>query len=155
MDLATVNIDGSSRRHSLPMDFYAVVIIVPNDKKVDAIQAASKAGASGVTVLKADGMGLGKMQNFYRASFEANDSLLLFLLPKTRVNPVIKSTIHSLHITTEGKGIAFAFPLTHMKGISLSRHDIFQNRKDHDHNEEIDLTKEEKVEEKVKNEDNK
>ena len=156
MDLATVNIDGSNRRHSLPMDFYAVVIIVPNDKKVDAIQAASKAGASGVTVLKADGMGLGKMQNFYRASFEANDSLLLFLLPKARVNPVIKSTIHSLHITTEGKGIAFAFPLTHMKGISLSRHDIFQNRKDHEHHEDIDLTEQEvKVDEKVKNEDNK
>ena len=134
MDLATVNIDGSNRRHSLPMDFYAVVIIVPKDKKIDAIQAANKAGASGVTVLRADGMGLGKMNNFYRASFEANDSLLLFLLPEKMVNPVIKSIIHSLHITTEGKGIAFAFPLTHMKGISLSRHDIFENRKDHKEN---------------------
>lgn len=138
MDLATVNIDGSNRRHSLPMDFYAVVIIVPKDKKVDAIQAASSAGANGVTVLRADGMGLGKMQNFYRTSFEANDSLLLFLLPASKVNPVIKSIIHSLHITTEGKGIAFAFPLTHMKGISLSRHDIFENRKDHNNNEEVD-----------------
>ncbi len=131
MDLATVNIDGSNRRHSLPMDFYAVVIIVPKDKKIDALQAAHKAGASGVTVLRADGMGFGKMHNFYRTSFEANDSLLLFLLPNKMVNPVIKSIIHSLHITTEGKGIAFAFPLTHMKGISLSRHDIFENRKDH------------------------
>ena len=142
MDLATVNIDGSNRRHSLPMDFYAVVIIVPKDKKVDAIQAASKAGANGVTVLRADGMGLGKMQNFYRTSFEANDSLLLFLLPKSRVNPVIKSIIHSLHITTEGKGIAFAFPLTHMKGISLSRHDIFENRKDHKDDVDNELKKE-------------
>ena len=106
-------------------------------------------------------MGLGKMQNFYRASFEANDALLLFLLPKTRVNPVIKSIIHSLHITTEGKGIAFAFPLTHMKGISLSRHDIFQNRKDHENYDEFEVNNKEKeveekeVEEKVKNEDNK
>ncbi len=131
MDLATVNIDGSDRRHSLPMDFCAVVIIVPVDKKVDAIQAANKAGASGVTVLRADGMGLGKMNNYYRTSFEANDSLLLFLLPSGMVNGVIKAIIHSLHITTTGKGIAFSFPLTHMKGISLTRHDIFQNRKDH------------------------
>ncbi|WP_298749504.1 DUF1538 domain-containing protein [uncultured Arcobacter sp.] len=153
MDLATVNIDGSNRRHSLPMDFYAVAIIVPKDKKIDAIQAASKAGANGVTVLRADGMGLGKMHNFYRTSFEANDSLLLFLLPKALVNPVIKSIIHSLHITTEGKGIAFAFPLTHMKGISLSRHDIFENRKDHkdDDNE----NEEQDVKEEVKTEDNK
>jgi len=156
MDLATVNIDGSNRRHSLPMDFYAVVIIVPKDKKIDAIQAAHKAGASGVTVLRADGMGLGKMHNFYRTSFEANDSLLLFLLPQKMVNPVIKSIIHSLHITTEGKGIAFAFPLTHMKGISLSRHDIFENRKDHkninedsdedsDKIEDIEIKKEDEI----------
>ena len=151
MDLATVNIDGSNRRHSLPMDFSAVVIIVPKDKKIDAIQAANKAGASGVTVLRADGMGLGKMNNFYRASFEANDSLLLFLLPQKMVNPVIKSIIHSLHITTLGKGIAFAFPLTHMKGISLSRHDIFENRKDH----KTDDKKKEKSSEKTKKEETK
>jgi len=154
MDLATVNIDGSDRRHSLPMDFSAVVIIVPKDKKIDAIQAANKAGAPGVTVLRADGIGLGKIDNYYRSSFEANDALLLFLLPQSLVNPVIKSIIHSLHITTSGKGIAFAFPLTHMKGISLSRHDIFVNRKDHK-NPENDVEKlikeeEEKVLEKIK-----
>ena len=131
MDLATINIDGSNRRHSLPMDFSVVCVIVPEEKKVDAIQAANTAGANGVTVLKADGMGLGKMNNFYRTGFNANDALLLFILPQTQVNPVIKAIIHSLHITTTGKGIAFAFPLTHMKGISLSRHEIFKNRKDH------------------------
>ncbi|NQY24079.1 MAG: DUF1538 family protein [Campylobacteraceae bacterium] len=131
MDLATINIDGSDRRHSMPMDFSVVVIIVPSEKKVDAIQAASKAGAPGVTVLRADGMGLGQMNNFYRTSFDANDALLLFILPQGMVNSVIKSIIHSLHITTTGKGVAFAFPVSHMKGISLSRHEIFENRKDH------------------------
>ncbi len=151
MDLATVNIDGSDRRHSLPMDFSAVVILVPKDKKIDAIQAANKAGAPGVTVLRADGIGLGKIDNYYRTSFEANDAMLLFLLPQSLVNPVIKSIIHSLHITTTGKGIAFAFPLTHMKGISLSRHDIFVNRKDHKNLDGEELIKEEekKAEEKI------
>ncbi len=153
MNLATVNIDGSDRRHSLPMDFSAVVIIVPKEKKIDAIQAASKAGAPGVTVFRADGIGLGKINNFYRNSFEANDILLLFLLPRSLVNPVIKSIIHSLHITTTGKGIAFAFPLTHMKGISLSRHDIFVNRKDHTNpeinQEELIKKEEEKLKEKI------
>ena len=128
MDLATVNIDGSSTRHSLSLEFSAVVVIVPVDKKLDAIAAAHKAGASGVTVLRADGIGLEEMANFYRTSFEANDTLLLFLLPKYLVNEVVKQIIHSLHITTSGKGVAFAFPLTHMKGISLSKEDIFKEQ---------------------------
>ena len=128
MDLATVNIDGSKVRHSLSLQFSAVVIIVPEDKRLDAIQAAHKAGATGVTVLRADGIGLEEMANFYRTSFEANDAMLLFLLPQHLVNEVIKSIIHSLHITTTGKGVAFAFPLSHMKGISLTKEDIFREK---------------------------
>ena len=128
MDLSTVNIDGSSFRHSLSLQFSAVVFIVPLDKKSEAIEAAHKAGASGVTVLNADGIGLEGMGNFYRTSFEAKDVLLLFLLPEYLVNGVIKSVIHTLHITTTGKGVAFAFPLSHMKGISLSKEDIFREK---------------------------
>ena len=128
MDLATVNIDGSRVRHSLTLQFSAVVIIVPDDRRNEAIQAAHKAGATGVTVLNADGIGLEGMANFYRTSFEAKDALLLFLLPQHLVNEVIKSVIHTLHITTTGKGVAFAFPLSHMKGISLSKEDIFREK---------------------------
>lgn len=128
MDLSTVNIDGSKIRHSLSLQFSAVVIIVPEDKKTDAINAAQKVGASGVTVLKANGIGLEGMNNIYRTSFEVSDVLLLFLLPQHLVNSVIKSVIHELHITTTGKGVAFAFPLSHMKGISLSKEDIFKEK---------------------------
>ena len=53
--------------------------------------------------LNADGIGLEGMANFYRTSFEAKDVLLLFLLPQHLVNEVIKSVIHTLHITTTGK----------------------------------------------------
>ena len=128
MDLSTVNIDGSKVRHSLSLQFSAVVIIVPEDKRDEAIQAAHSAGASGVTVLNAHGIGLEGIANFYRTSFEATDVMLLFLLPQHMVNDVIKSIIHSLHITTTGKGIAFAFPLSHMKGISLTKEDIFKDK---------------------------
>ncbi len=148
MDLATVSVDGSDRRHSFKMAFSAVVILVPKNKKVDAIQAAHNAGASGVTVLRADGIGFGGLDNYYRTSFEANDSLLLFLLPERLVNPVIKSIIHSLHITTSGKGLAFAFPLTHMKGISLSRKEIFESR----HEEKIKEKKQKAEESNIKKE---
>ncbi len=148
MDLATVSVDGFHRRHSFKMAFSAVVIIVPINKKVDAIQAAHNAGASGVTVLRADGIGFGELDNYYRTSFEANDSLLLFLLPERLVNPVIKSIIHSLHITTSGKGLAFAFPLTHMKGISLSRKEIFESR----HEEKIKEKKQQEEQTHIKEE---
>lgn len=128
MDLSTVNIYGSDVRHSLSLQFSAVVIIVPVDKRNDAISAAKNAGASSVTVLDAKEIGIKEMLDLLGTSFEATDSLLLFLLPQYLVDEVIKSTIHSLHITTLDKGVAFAFPLSHMKGISLTKEDIFKEK---------------------------
>ena len=136
MSLSTVNVNGSeSHRHSLALDFNAVVVIVPQNKKEDAIHAARDAGATGVTVLDAHGMGLRKMANMYRMNFEASDAMLVFILPTGLVDEVIKFIIHRLHITTTGDGIAFSFPLTHMKGISLDQKHIFEEEieelKDH------------------------
>jgi nitrogen regulatory protein PII len=144
MDLATVNVDGTHLRHSLKMSFYAVVIIVPEDKKEDALQAATTAGATGVTVLKTQGIGLEGMNNMFRTSVESNGVMLLFILPQIKVNGIIQAIIHSLHITTTGKGMAFSFPLTHMKGISLNRHEIFEVK----HEEKIKEQEEQQNEKK-------
>ena len=127
MSLATVNINGSdTHRHSLALDFNAVVVIVPKNKKDDALDAARDAGATGVTILNAQGMGLRKMANLYRMSFEDSDVMMVFILPTGLVDEVINFIIHRLHITTTGHGIAFSFPITHMKGISLDQKHIFE-----------------------------
>ena len=127
MSLSTVNVNGSeTHRHSLSLDFNAVVVIVPHNKKQDALDAARDAGATGVTILDGQGMGLRKMANLYRMNFEASDAMLIFILPSGLVDEVIKFIIHRLHITTTGDGIAFSFPLTHMKGISLDQKHIFE-----------------------------
>lgn len=150
MDLATVNVDGTHLRHSLKMSFYAVVIIVPEDKKEDALQAATTAGATGVTVLKTQGIGLEGMNNMFRTSVESNGVMLLFILPQIKVNGIIQAIIHSLHITTTGKGMAFSFPLTHMKGISLNRHEIFEVKHEEklkEQEEQPDEKKDEKLHE--------
>ena len=127
MCLSTVNIDATEQRHSLELAFSAVVVIVPKDKKEDALHAAYDGGATGVTILDGHGMGLKEMDNIYRTTYEANDAILLFILPEKLVNAVIKNIIHRLHITTTGDGIAFAFPITHMKGISLRQQHVFED----------------------------
>jgi nitrogen regulatory protein PII len=127
MKLSTVNIDGTQLRHSLSLEFSAVVVIVPKEKKDDALKAAKAAGASGVTVMNASGMGLAELDNFYRHSAEETDVVLLFLVPSSIVDAIIKEIIKKLHITTSGDGIAFCVPITHMKGISLKQEEIVES----------------------------
>ena len=126
MSLSTINLDATNLRHSLSLDFSAVVVIVPKGKKDDALHAAKDAGASGVTIMNANGMGLAELDNFYRHSPEENDVLLLFVVPSQIVNGIIKEMIRKLHITTSGDGIAFCVPISHMKGISMRQEDLFE-----------------------------
>ena len=137
MSLSTINLDATDLRHSLSLDFSAVVVIVPKAKKDDALHAAKDAGASGVTIMNANGMGLAELDNFYRHSPEENDVMLLFIVPSQIVDGIIKEMIRKLHITTSGDGIAFCVPITHMKGISLRQEDLFEK-------EVEELTKENK-----------
>ena len=124
--MAHVNVDATEKMHALNLNFSAVVVIVPSDKKEDAIDAARDSGATGVTHFRAHGMGLGEMDNIFRFSQEANDEVLLFILPDVLVEKVLQGIIHRLHITSTGDGIAFAMPISHMKGISLRQEQIFE-----------------------------
>ncbi len=112
--------------HSLILAFSAVVVIVPKEKREDALYAAREAGATGVTILDAHGMSLSQIDNIFRPGHEDSDALMLFVLPERMVNKVIKNIALRLHIETTQEGIAFAFPLTHMKGISLRQQDIIK-----------------------------
>ncbi len=126
MSLSTINLDATDLRHSMSLNFSAVIVIVPMGKEDDALHAAKEAGASGVTILNASGMGLAELDNFYRHKPEETDKLLLFIVPSIIVDRIIREIIKKLHITTSGDGIAFTVPISHMKGISMRQEDLFE-----------------------------
>ncbi len=125
MGLSTVNIHGTDKRHSYEMAFSAVHIIVPNTKKDEALLAAKEAGATGVTIMEAYGMGLDEMDNFYNRLESTNtDVNLMFIVPSKKVNDIIYSVMHKLDIVGEGAGISYSYPISHLKGLTLKSSDL-------------------------------
>ena len=128
MNLSTVNIhsaDGRNARHSYKMAFSAVHIIVPNERKDKALIAAKNAGASGVTIMEAHGMGLKEMDNFYnRLESDATDVNLMFIVPSKNVKKIIFSVMHELDIIGKGAGISYSYPISHLKGLTLKQSDL-------------------------------
>ena len=125
MDLSTVSVHGTDKIHSYNVQFAAVHIIVPHEMEEKALIAAKDAGARGVTIMKAHGMGLEEMDNFYnRLHQEDTDSNLMFISPAKKVNEIITKVINDLDITGEGEGIAYSYPITHLKGLSLKISDL-------------------------------
>ena len=125
MNLSTINIQGTDRRHSYDMPFSCVHVIVPTRKEEKALLAARDSGARGVTITQAHGMGLEKMENFYnRLHAGQTDSNLMFITQTKNVDNIIKAIITELDITGEGAGIAYSYPITHLKGLTLKLDDL-------------------------------
>ena len=125
MGLSTVNVHGTDKRHSYEIPFAAVHVIVPMSKEDEAIEAAKNAGARGVTIMHAHGMGLEQMEIFYnRLHSEATDVNLMFITPTNKVDEIIHKVMHDLDLTGEGAGIAYSYPITHLKGLTLKLSDL-------------------------------
>lgn len=125
MGLSTVNVQGTDKRHSYKVQFAAVHVIIPMDMEEKALLSAKKAGARGVTMMHAHGMGLDKMDNFYnRLHSQPTDINMMFITPISKVNGIIQSIMKDLDITGDGAGIAYSYPITHLKGLTLKLSDL-------------------------------
>jgi len=125
MGLTTVNVQGTSSRHSYNMPFSCVHVIVPTESEEKALLSAKNAGARGVTITQAHGMGLEEMENFYnRLHGGETDSNLMFITQTKNVDNMIKNIITDLDITGEGEGIVYSYPISHLKGLRLNIDDI-------------------------------
>jgi len=125
MGLSTVNVHGTDKRHSYEMQFSAVHVIVPHEMEEKALLSARDAGARGVTIMNAHGMGLEEMENFYnRLHADTTDSNLMFITPTKKVDAIINGIMHDLDITGEGAGISYAYPVSHLKGLTLKSSDL-------------------------------
>ena len=125
MSLSTISIEGTDKRHSYDMPFSAVHVIVPQNKQEEALLAAREAGARGVTIMTAHGMGLEEMNNFYnRLHSDATDANLMFITQTKNVDIIIKEIIRRLDITGEGNGLTFSYPVSHIKGLRLKLNDL-------------------------------
>ncbi|MEA2073881.1 MAG: DUF1538 domain-containing protein, partial [Campylobacterota bacterium] len=125
MGLSTVNVQGTDSRHSYKMPFSSVHVIVPTASEEKALLAAKTAGAKGVTITEAHGMGLEEMENFYNRLHAGNtDSNLMFITQTKNVDKIIRAIITELDITGDGEGIAYSYPISHLKGLSLRQDDL-------------------------------
>jgi len=125
MALSTVKVHGTEKRHSYEMQFSAVHVIVPHELEDKALLSAREAGARGVTIMKAHGMGLEEMENYYnRLHQDSTDSNLMFIIPTKKVDDIIHSIMHDLDVTCKGAGITFSYPIHNLKGLTLKSSDL-------------------------------
>ncbi len=125
MKLTTVNVLDANKRHSFKAQFSTVHIIIPKDKEEKALLVAKEAGATGVTIMEAHGMGLKEMSNFYnRLHSGSTDVNLMFIVLSKKVDKIVQKIMLELDIVGESSGIIYSQPISHLKGITMSIDDL-------------------------------
>ncbi len=122
MSLSTINIHGTKQRHSYAMAFSAVHVIVPKEKQESALLAAKDAGATGVTITEARGMGIDEIPQLYNRLQSSPESVdMMFITKTSNVEAIIQNIIKELGIIEGERGIAFSHPITNLKGLTLTQ----------------------------------
>jgi len=103
------------------MKFSVVVAIVAEELEDEAMEVAQTNGASGVTHLKARGLGSSDKKTFMGLNYEGNQSVMIYVLEKKLSLKIVKEINKKLSLEESGRGIIFSLPIEHLAGINLQQ----------------------------------
>ncbi len=110
------------------MKFSVLVAILAEDLEEQAIEVAKRAGAGGMTILDARGMGAKEKKTFFGLTYEGSQSVLVMVLEKKLSLTVLKSLKRELDLTNTTHGVVFTLALEHIAGIDHGQIEQFEER---------------------------
>lgn len=108
------------------MKFSVLVAILAEELEEKAIDIAKRAGAGGVTILDARGIGAKEKKTFFGLTYEGSQSVLLLVLEKKLSLTVMKNLSKELDLKNHSKGVVFTIPLEHIAGIDTRQLQQFE-----------------------------
>jgi hypothetical protein len=108
------------------MKFAVLVAILAEDLEEKAIDVAKKAGAGGVTLLQARGIGAKEKKTFLGLTFEGSQIVMVCVLERKLSLAVMKALKQQLDLTEKSHGVVFTLPLDHLAGIDMGQVESFE-----------------------------
>ncbi|MGM0692945.1 MAG: P-II family nitrogen regulator [Pseudomonadota bacterium] len=115
------------------MKFSLLVAIVPEDMEQECIDAATEAGAVGMTLMTGRGIGGERKKTFFGLTYEGSQSVMLMTLEKGLSLKVLKAIRQVLNPSGEdSKGLVMTLPVEHLGGIDMSQLKRFEEHLRHE-----------------------
>jgi len=110
------------------MRFSALIAVLPDDLEEQAIATAKEAGAGGVTIMDARGIGAEARKTFLGMTYEGSQSVLMWVLEKRTALGVLKAVSRELGLEDDPRGVAFTVDIAHLAGIGRKQIEQFQEQ---------------------------
>jgi nitrogen regulatory protein PII len=103
--------------------FDLIITIVNKGEAGKVIDASSRGGAEGGTVMNGRGSGIHEKAKLFSIQIEPEKDVVLTLIKKNQTNDVLKAIEEDVKINEPGKGISFVLPVEETVGI----HHLMEN----------------------------
>ena len=113
------------------MRFKVILALVNDDFQDEVIEAAKKAGATGVTILNARGEGVRDQKSFFGLAMETQKDMLLFLVEDFNSDQIMDAIYKSGKLGEHGNGIAFCWSVDRAIGMESQIPILEKDAKDH------------------------
>ena len=87
------------------------------------MDAAREAGASGGTVIHANGTGMKRAEKFFGFSLASERELILVVASTVKKNEIMQKIMKKAGLETDAKAISFSLPVTDTAGLRLAELD--------------------------------
>lgn len=109
--------------------FDLILTVVNRGFADQVVDAAREAGAHGGTVFYARGTGIHEVEKFFAISIQPEKEIVLNLVRHEDTQKIMHNIVASAGLKTEGKGLAFALPVSDVVGIVHSLEELEGTKK--------------------------
>lgn len=104
---------------------YDLIMTIVNRGFADqVVDAARTAGAHGGTVFYARGTGIHEVEKFFAISIQPEKEIVMNLVRHEHTQAIMHAIVAAAGLRTEGKGLAFALPISDVRGIVHSLEEL-------------------------------
>ncbi len=100
-----------------PIMYQAILVIVEKGMSEKVMDAATKAGSKGGTIINARGAGLHENQTLFSMAIEPEKEVVMILSNKEKSEPIVSSIRKDLKIDEPGNGILFILDVEQTYGL--------------------------------------
>ena len=107
------------------MKFAALILIIAEDMEEHAISVAKHAGAGGMTLINARGIGASEKKTFFGLTYQGSQTMMMCILERKLALSVMKALTEELELKKHSKGVVFTVPLEHIAGMDTRQIESF------------------------------
>lgn len=100
------------------MNYELIICIVNAGYSELVMDAAKEEGARGGTVIHAKGTANKEAEQFFKITIQPEKEMVLILVPEDIKDKVLHALYKSAGLKSEGQGIAFSMPVSHVVGLT-------------------------------------